>query len=839
MLVTEACARVGIDLRGEPADSKGWLADCPFCGALDRLRVYKLRKTIGLALDCWLYCASCHWSGDIVEAGVRSWKTDLTTAETKLGLSYYMGAAGRRQRVRRHTFLRQIWSRPWYTADEELRGWLLHSGLRPDAEIWTQQLAGSAFVASMAEIRASGLFGLKSTMPEPWRKDKQRCMLIVPLYDLPGRMIAARLLGPDFDSVKVFNAPNLCFGLPAGQFCATKSAAATSIDGLIICDVTPLQWLRLLESWSRDNLSLPPLWLAQFGPSNTPRSLPENIVVSAHRLSSDVWNLCYASGYQLARREEAAPSRATTLVRSAAQEAQPWTLQMERALALADDRAAALEFFRSKPEASAMLSTRGVEALRCLDQGLSRRSARLHGKTLIEDHGCWYLEDALLSSHAIQPLELIKSGDKLFCYGHIHHRDGPEQFLVDTAYDFTWDKVSALLVAAGKTPETLPSTRTNLLPFALALSPIKPVNEPAVNGWDAASGAMWLDRLIISPIQGVTERRLPIRVSGLQPGPADLNITPEMLPYLTRRKPWWTTRAEHVWRLAAVIAARLLAPAFGLPASGIILCGRGARHLLWVAQAMGCPKLPHMACNRAIGTLTDNGWPYAADIKSVVNHREVWHPDAALPLLLRCRDMKQARLLSSLGNWRLLQVKRGFLARDSYHLERLVPILLKRVIVDKSLRIPTGAPVGRNKKQTDIDLAESIMRAMYDYPEIAWSLAPGRGRDPIRVAGMKLRSLAHFDRKEQLHQLLWDASEGASTTHPKYGADRFIDTKIMRRRLRDSSGATGHRSPYEIWSAVIQTSVEFGLLERCQGHWRLRPPHSSANSSGAMLKSSS
>ena len=169
---------------------------CPFCQK-PGLYLFDDLTTDGI----WLHCSECAARGDIITFGARIWNTSRIDALVRF---VELGAAGKNETDRLSGEYLRAWNRIeaaeafwdtsasqlWNHGDDVIAVRLRELGLDRAVESG-QQLVGVAFPDQVAEFcRVMG-------RPTPARMREQGPSLVLPFYDLPGRLTGTLLVQYD------------------------------------------------------------------------------------------------------------------------------------------------------------------------------------------------------------------------------------------------------------------------------------------------------------------------------------------------------------------------------------------------------------------------------------------------------------------------------------------------------------------------------------------------------------------------------------------------------------------------------------------------------------------
>ncbi len=246
------------------------VVSCPACRNA-QLYVYNDQRFDGQ----WLHCRSCELHGDIIEIAARAWKTDLASAVSKLVASGVAEGQARHEDLvppyAQQVAKRQRWDEVWKTARRGVYT------LQNDSLRQSLQRLGVVYQIEAIQHREGGdqCVGMATREQlQPLRHDNRRrtalsgfngpAALVIPFYDLPGRICGMLLVGPGPEGpVQIYH--------PAFDHTAAVAEAGVSMlpaalvpphsqlgDSLFVLS-DPLLALQLQLRWLRSNSRLLPL----------------------------------------------------------------------------------------------------------------------------------------------------------------------------------------------------------------------------------------------------------------------------------------------------------------------------------------------------------------------------------------------------------------------------------------------------------------------------------------------------------------------------------------------------------------------------------------------------
>ncbi len=625
---------------------------CPVC-AKGQLRIYDDHVLGGQ----WASCRDCQFAGDLIELAAGAWQTDIPATLARLedhgvfpdpltdeGIAAYLqDHIGYRRR------LGQFWEaarlRPMQ-ATESIRNLLRHFGLldavqSPMWDLKAGRHIGAASRREIEELFAPSSFGDQERCNRNGQRSVRRgsgsggrrifsgCgwgdLLVLPYYDLPGRLCGFLFVGRNADPDSgdwVFKRANLGrSNLPVREAgVAMLSALDAGPDRhfgdevFVFCDATV--GLLLQSQWLRDSSRPLPVVLTHSSPRERTLRLAEQL--------GDRKAICWGGGtqslvqakqcggmvsdYKISHREvQRRLNHRTPLMwlRAIKKDAVPWQVALRRELSALDLGSAEILLTRMEftPEQMREFVAGCDSVLRarleqCDPHRVSHRRIVVSGKSIVETAAGWMIdgtEERLCNAPVrIEEILTTDAGDS-YLRGVVPFPHGDagftvakrqvdrrglfpcvrdsllEQDAVNFNFQQRWAKRSAFI--------------------AMEFHPPQYVKAADSLGWNASRRCFLFPTFSITFGGDVRKNSLPLLIDKKVPARhlhAPDNLSRRHLAMLSSVTP----DVSLTWALAACILHNLIAPAMFRKSCGIVLDGDRAQMTgRTVARALGCAQV--------------------------------------------------------------------------------------------------------------------------------------------------------------------------------------------------------------------------------------------------------
>lgn len=796
---------------------------CPLCGE-QRLTIFQDHCFRGQ----WYSCLGCHFAGDGVELLSRVWQLSLEATTVKLAsqgcllggddplpvarLSYEDHCLAPRRL--RH----QLWQRSQGREAFQRRGREINRllGLRWDETTSWFESGPLQLFGATTKGAVEGAFAPNATVGGSNRgRHRLFCghgwkdVLLLPYYDVPGRIATYLVVGRDGDPDKdVVLANVLRYWTPCTQFdagLAFHPQLLQSRPGTLIGTDDWQLYLQLqAKHYLTDSAPLPLVaWLGS--PKHRTRQAWQmfagrRIVLWAPQLTAAVLRQAIQIDGQLSHAGptsqhsealrcwlyEFSPPELMTRI---AQRALPWPERVDQEVARMEDHQVEELFLclGLTPTQLHYVLSRCSHATRTRVLGALHFSAPVAtvsiGRTQIEERdGCWFacyrdgadelIADAIVridqamyhaaEQQVVYAGRILYQGEEIaFCERqHALERQG-----------LRWLKEVLLRERKGVLRYS-PAWETKLAPIACLFQ--QPILQQGIEriGWDPEQTAFQLPHYTLETTGRVVPRpALPALVDPPAldlplPGPLPL----EVLSALTADTP----SNALFWASWCLLVSNILAPAFGRPTRGIVVSGSGAAAAMTAAAyTCGC-RLPHVGPRQWSPMNLPNyrrgeqlhRWPYVIPLDGRLPSRTTRHwleGDGPRNTVVRGSE-EQLLALQLRGDWHTLLDHREFTLADEHlaALPAVLPAYLQHCLA-RQLALPLAAPelvadVSRDVGQwltslqlasTPVKRAQSLLRpaAADGYGEAA-----GRLISKLLLAGQ----LTMEAKGRSLGRILWE-----------------------------------------------------------------------------------
>ena len=690
---------------------------CPLCHA-PSLYLFDDTVTDGI----WSHCEACRAHGDIITFGAQIWNTSVVDALTRF---VALGAANSRETdrlsgeyLRALTRLKageEFWataaSQLWNHHDDVIACRVRELGL--DASI--DSCSGLVGVAHHDQISEFCKIIGRSAPP---RMREDGPSLVLPFYDLPGRMTGVLLIqyNNDFMSRRVFIplAGARKQKSDAGYFLlhtALVPAPESLRNSYFVTD--DIFWALTSQCTNlKSGLSLLPLAASYSGPEarsaglswqafgNAPRFFH-----SAHVTPDTVTQASNAKGYVCALPPETvqhAPSSTRTVLRLASirRTAQTWQAALESTLKTSNETAAqsfvtklgvnvgklqdflGRQAYISKDFASRLLAN--IESSPALPTKLQR-----NWTVLERDGGWWSVHGTHIANGQVVIEKIVHGDNDSRMYVGVIKIGGRELRFTESVEKI--ENIGLLAFAAN-----VAAAENILLIYnrkwnghshvaALKLHPPELVHVSARSGWNQRANEFCFYRYAIANDGQVKFSEYPEinpqkTADFPEPGPiAPVTIRPLLTP---------SYENAHLWTVFAAITADLLAPILGKTARGTVCTDNNFDAAAAVGSALACEQrrlttLQRTNSARSLATAAgDATWPiFASHVFDATNLCKTLVAVPAGPLFLRLPQI--TGLVAPSYGWQLLQGPAAGEIPDVSAMRYVLPSYIQRALQNR------------------------------------------------------------------------------------------------------------------------------------------------------------
>ena len=736
--------------------------NCPLCGRT-QLHCYNDPVCGGE----WFHCRNCNRSGDMIELSAAAWKLEIPAAIQKLGvLGLPLPEAARTDAaidwyickyVRPREHVKAFWARcqrAGYDYQNQLiRSLQRHLGahLSLDVDVWLQQggqFLGAASKLALNTFAAPTVIAHRDLIRSPTKHHRGRSRnagsrllcgchwadaLLMPFYDLPGRISGFMALGPTTTGEL-----ELLF-YPTGREAQGDQKREAGLGGLpaalqrpggqlgssVFVFTDPTLALCLQMRHMRDTAQPLPLVVAYQGP-RTATQLPwkwlpaDDLIVWAPQLNIQTIRCAQqaqaqVSTYTISQKEidcNMNHERGLDWLARIKRDVVPWrvalrqlldnapTQQIEEALtALALSGPALRQFTAGCPE---VLQRRilGIS-------GIRRRllQAVADGRIFYESEGSWYYasNDKLLCDAVIHIEQILQGANGRNYYKGIVRHDGRTfSFLERTetldAGLFSWCR--RFLV-----PSLKYDTQGNKQGVSIATAFHQPEVVKGINtvGWDEEQRLFAFPRFLVTATGEVSTERVCLFDEQGAPACHLPKPSPTLSDHDIRVLSDDNSETQIFWATLAGVLHVALAPALGIEAQSLYLDGPGA-------NAVGRAVLLQLDCPQAtfsgneVEHLRHHRWPILLDtpVDTAVAR---WLTDVQPRGLFVRPNWPMARVLGLRGTWIGIRSDRrlGSAPLTDHVAPRVLPFYLQDLCKRKLWLPNTGLPTVENVLQ---DLTE-------------------------------------------------------------------------------------------------------------------------------------
>lgn len=774
-------------------------SDCPLCGG--RLVTYQCTTGNGQ----WHRCLGCSFAGDSIELAAAAWGLSIPAAVTKLRTILKIdtrffterAAAGYEERFlqgrRRNN---EVWQRARDykpSSNSELRG--LHTKLKfpepPTLEAWRQR--GGQYVGAMErDLIEEILWVSRESRHNPFKYSHWKVALILPLYDLPGRICSFVVAANDYkNNVDT----HLRFVLPLADHRLYRPGGVSMPELLdlppgasgdrVLVLLNPLAALQL-QVRHLANQSQPLPIVGAWEAANTPAMLLEHstakqLTIWAPVLDKAVFRHAVALNarvvYNRSQRQDLWEQLRT-------HEPHSWTeMNFKRAVTWEQ----ALEDYLSllnPSEAEEVLLYLDLPAHRleefvkgCRSEVRSRievlvtgrrvaRKVSYQGHTIVEDSEGWTRaggeKNGELICNASVRIERVvyqPSSSRSYYQGDITYKGEKIPFMAPKkemdAAPGRWLEEYLLKLNKGVLVCNRQWTK-DLLSIATLFHQPELVHSLDSDGWDGDRQSFIFPGFLVKRGGEVEDNTIVHQ----QPMPR-----PGLLTSMENDRLHGGPGVDLTWAVAVAVTARLVAPSANLPGSGVAVYGSGVEQALRLAEVMGCPSGPF--AKEKLG-----GWPLVVRTNQVRNLCRVWLQESDHNCLWKCDEL-DAHALGCRG-WTTLNTN-GETEVSSEVLEaaaRLVPCLVRQLAENLDDVVRAG-------------LSHAVTMATQDFRAVNQmsSLFGGRVYERVLEGGYPLNVTEHF---ATLLCILFEAGElgfeHASYSHPRWKRAAFPSMAYLNGR---------------------------------------------------------
>jgi hypothetical protein len=703
---------------------------CPHCS--HDLYIYQDITNGG----AWHYCPSCNFAGDTIELAASVWKQDIQTTILKLnarGITFPDDALDPRtidKYIHTYVSYRKILLNLWLLARDQLPVYdtqavtKLHerftAGYSPNAVTWHKR--GKKFLGGCHVDDVLRAFKHERASNIPREKHHRLlnaghdrvfkgrgwdAVLLIPFYDLPGRIKGFLFVGRDGDisqDIVFRRASNQATKLRVGTDAASYDPGLSMYDTMLeyhpryknktFVLTEPLTALHIqLRHMKQSNQPLPLvgsftdghlvnrwLWSTVFPRDFIfwgPRLTPELVQQARHA------NGRIAVSKSLAKLSEN-PNKMKPMqwLDLMDRMARTWQQVLEDEIRQASIPAAEsllLKLRLTNSEIMEFASGCKQDVLEKLEDlfEISRRnfhSVVVDDKTIIETDDGWCLENGSPVSDTTICLEQVihhPNKKKAFYRGHVTRNGQRVSFTEDaeTVENNIGKWLRALLIPAGMgRPKISGKWQKQLLTIAQSFH--EPSNVVGIDtfGWNEGRQAFVFPHFMVGRTGSISHDPL-VRVSDEScPGVAlraPRRLTDQEVATLSAGGP-----ADVFWAVTANVAANIIAPMLNLPPTGIGLLGTGC-HVMSkaAAHALGCVDEP-IRSGPVSATLTRlyaandaHGWPFVLRRAQQMDPRRnrafrAWLADTDAKNCITSVDWYQAQGLMINGGWNVIDYQR-------------------------------------------------------------------------------------------------------------------------------------------------------------------------------------
>jgi hypothetical protein len=744
------------------------VTDCPLCGG--RLHIYQDTLFGGE----WHHCHSCEAVGDMISLAAAYWKLDLVQAGLRIIESDDpRDAETHASYVSLRDHLHQA-----VAASQTVDRLRLSSVLRRlnitqcDRTRWAERLGRFVGIMSKSELNKA----LWSTQKRPGdgcdrflrgRGREWGDMLVVPFYDVPGRVQGLWMIGRDFsDKDVVFTKVSTCdHRIPEtglGLLSAVSETPDPEFGQTVFVVNDTLVAIRIQDKNFRQ--SNRPLPLISCHPQGRMSARLDNGVLAGKklvfwgmRLTLDLVRQARAGNGRVATVDDVNESPARYLARFSPKvwlhfvddTAQSWPLALERLIRAATDPEVEniiLGMGMTTDEHNRFLSECSQDTRDRLNQLYGHhmnRRVQIESGTVVETNEHWYTvigeKRVLLTDAPFRIERIIRAADRNEVYYKVKVTfRGHQLSFTARAQDFEFSPFLYVRKQVRDAGLGVTSYRhkwaVDAMTIAVQFWPPEVTAGAASCGWSEARGAWVFENFEINskgqllagaliPTAGLTRP-----TQAIQP-PADLH--PDGIALLSRED----TPTRIVWATVASVLSNLIAPVANRLTSGIAVVGHGTFTLAGgVARQLGCdeflPFLEGRSMTQGASHVTDrendSGWPVvlrtargsrgfvqAAWLSRQEPHNSLIELEASL-----------AMTLSIMGGWHVIESTHQCVSAAEYH--GVVPLIAPAVLRwfgERGLALPSNDTFG-----------ESVLDALSDwFCEIGGNvLAVNSAREVIR-----------------------------------------------------------------------------------------------------------
>ena len=294
---------------------------------------------------------------------------------------------------------------------------------------------------------------------------------------------------------------------------------------------------------------------------------------------------------------------------------------------------------------------------------VKHREVMIDGNTVIEDSRGWTLVGGTVVSDVILTIDHVitrqasrtTGATKLWYQGRFIYKGQEVHFTADQA-DFEkhpFKYAAGKIIEAGLgVPVFKERWRTRALELALLFHKPNVSTIAAVYGWDNNQQRFVLPACIIhrgGAVSDNTQPRLDLPLVAATKLGKPLEMTTDQLDQLCE-----ATVATAVWSTLGAVLYNILAPVYGYRNVGTMLI-RSGDSVMQVAEAAGCPLLPHIRphskkINRILDAERKNTWPVV--VSDSVGPVDQWKPllDASPNVIIPANELQAAVSIFN-GGW--------------------------------------------------------------------------------------------------------------------------------------------------------------------------------------------
>lgn len=706
------------------------VTDCPLCGSA-RLHIYQDTLLGGE----WHHCRACASTGDMISLAAAYWKLDLTEVVRRLSdddldallpgyvsqRKFYTGMERMvaESRATEQVRVNEAFQKAYLTVVTDKERW--KSRLGRFAGVVHKSAYEKAFRSRWQ--KTSGQYAL-------FPGYKWADVIVVPFYDMPGRVCGCWAFGRENETVfevfshvppKSHRTWETGFGFmdavtngPDPTFGDTVFVMNDTLIALKIHDKTfqssdrPLPVLACHaygNNWARlNNGTLTGKNLIFWSPVTTREILRQVKIADGSLTAAD--GVTESPSRQLARYSP------KSWLRYVQDNAMHWTLALEKFISTMDhpEMEATLSFMEltieEKIQFSANCSPETRERMRRMDEHAVLRKVRLNHSYVEERQGCWYVAfDAervrrLLTDAPFRIEQVIRYDNPIRIYYRVRVTFR-RQHLTFNVLAEEFDKrpfayIKEKVRAAGLGIVNSLSTCSEAITIANYLWPPEFAVGVDRYGWEEKSGA-WVFRRFKIDSQGSVAREEtpplhddPIPTADLRPPAA---IHPDDISLLSRR----SEATSVVWAAVACVTTNLIAPVANRETCGIALVGEGASLLGRAAtRRMGCIQagLRGVSIKALSAAEREHGWPVVATPSCHTREADSadWYDLQGARNAIVVVDEPAGRVLSLKGGWHVIESRYHANSVNEYDrvLTQVVPTFLqwfaaRRMILEKGV----------------------------------------------------------------------------------------------------------------------------------------------------------